>query len=435
VARRLFHISNTRYFGGIPEVIRAENAVLERLRIPQAWVTLRVDDEMHAIERHLNDCLHGVRPISALDQDSLFSRLALFGLYEAERLRPGISPGDSIILHDPLALSLAPYFRNLATRIMWRSHIGHNAFNSHVERGIALLEPFTEALDNVVFHRAEYVWPQLKHDQRVLIIPPGIDPTSPKNLPIDAALQRQLLSGLLTTGSADLADLANGRRWLDGESPSVTLQESGTGWLPTPNTSYLLQVARWDRHKGHAGVVSSFVQQVADALDMHLVLLGPRCQAGFSAPHNVALMSQILQLRSSAPPAVRDRIHIWSFGVAEKESESWCVNLLQRGAHTIIQKSTQEGFGLAVTEAMWKRKVVVASAVGGIKDQIQNGVNGVLSEDVEGGKRWSKDLIWACTSKAQRPLWAEAAHVAAKRYLVDSSVEKLLLALTEFNDL
>lgn len=409
---RIVHVSNDRYFGGVPEVIRGEIKAFARRGVDHAWLTLRLGDRVRVLGKFLNDCLHGVPPRVALAAGEVAAELAAFGRAEAERLRREFAAGDVVMLHDPLALALAPALRASVRRVLWRSHIGADAFDEHVATAAGILGAFVDAADGIVFHRAAYMWPSLHGDARVLVSPPGIDPESPKNMEIGAEVRDRLLPRLLTSGRA-------------GAGP--VLDDHGTGRLPDAEVPYLLQVARWDRHKGHEGLLRGpFLDALATGLDTHhLVLVGPRCVPGFSDPDNLALLRRLRELRDAAPRKVRDRIHLWSFTVGDPPTEGRCVNLLQRGAHTVLQKSTREGFGLSVTEAMWKRKVVVASAAGGLREQISRGVNGVLSPDLDGGAAWSSDVLWACRDTGARPRWAKAAHASAHDFLSSASVERL----------
>jgi trehalose synthase len=139
-------------------------------------------------------------------------------------------------------------------------------------------------------------------------------------------------------------------------------------------------VSRWDRLKDPLGVIEGFVTHVDRGTNAQLVLAGPEPAAVTDDPEGAdALRSCVARWQSLAPEA-RSRIHLALLPMADAEENAAIVNALQRWSTVVVQKSLAEGFGLTVAEAMWKARPVVASRVGGIQDQITDGVNGVLVE-------------------------------------------------------
>jgi trehalose synthase len=120
---------------------------------------------------------------------------------------------------------------------------------------------------------------------------------------------------------------------------------------------------------------------VAAATDAHLVLAGPSVHSVADDPEAAQVLDEVEQAWRQLPHARRSRIHLACLPMADIEENAAIVNALQRHATIVVQKSIMEGFGLTVAEAMWKSRPVVASAVGGIQDQIQDGVTGLLLED------------------------------------------------------
>jgi trehalose synthase len=111
------------------------------------------------------------------------------------------------------------------------------------------------------------------------------------------------------------------------------------------------------------------------------VLAGPDVKGVTDDPEGAVVFEQVEQAWRALPEAVRDRVHLVSLPTVDVEENAAIVNALQRHATIVVQKSLQEGFGLTVTEAMWKARPVVASCVGGIRDQIERGTNGILLDD------------------------------------------------------
>jgi trehalose synthase len=192
----------------------------------------------------------------------------------------------------------------------------------------------------------------------------------------------------------------------------------------------VLQVSRWDPLKGFPGVLAGFAAVAGDHPDVELVLLGPHVDPRRHHPDNAAVRDGLLARRAGLPRAVRDRVHVWSFAPDAGDREATAVNLVQRRATVVTQNSLREAFGLTVTEAMWKRRTVLGAAVGGIRDQLVDGVNGLLSADTGGGPAWSAQLARALADPAARDRWGRAAHDSVRRsHLAGTAVAIQLDAL------
>jgi trehalose synthase len=152
---------------------------------------------------------------------------------------------------------------------------------------------------------------------------------------------------------------------------------------PVPaDARVVLQVSRWDRLKDMTGVLIGFAGHLgAFADDVHLLLAGPDVAGVSDDPEGAAVLESCRCLRAGLDPAARARVHLATLPMDDVDENAHLVNALQRHATVVVQKSLAEGFGLTVTEPMWKARPVVASAVGGIADQIEDGVSGVLMRD------------------------------------------------------
>jgi trehalose synthase len=137
-------------------------------------------------------------------------------------------------------------------------------------------------------------------------------------------------------------------------------------------------VSRWDRLKDPAGVVDAFAGQIAAGTDAHLVLAGPDFTAVSDDPEGSVVFAEVRARREQLSAETRTRVHLALLPMHDAEENAAVVNALQRRSDVICQKSLAEGFGLTVAEAMWKGRPVVASRVGGIQDQITDGVTGML---------------------------------------------------------
>ena len=144
-----------------------------------------------------------------------------------------------------------------------------------------------------------------------------------------------------------------------------------------------MQISRWDPLKDHLGVMTAFSELVDGAAPAgaELVLAGPNVNAVADDPEGAAVLHEILDAWRQLSHVDRRRIQLVNLPMADAEENAAIVDALQRHAAVIVQKSLHEGFGLTVTEAMWKGRPIVASATGGIQDQITDGIHGLLIDD------------------------------------------------------
>jgi trehalose synthase len=142
----------------------------------------------------------------------------------------------------------------------------------------------------------------------------------------------------------------------------------------------VVQVSRWDRLKDPLGVIEGFVEHVGDDEEPHLLLAGPDVAGVADDPEGAEVFAECERAWTELPPAARRRVHLALLPMEDADENAVIVNALQRRADVVVQKSLAEGFGLTVSEAMWKARPVVASDVGGIRDQIEEGVSGMLVE-------------------------------------------------------
>ena len=155
----------------------------------------------------------------------------------------------------------------------------------------------------------------------------------------------------------------------------------GTQPAPAPDVPIVLQASRWDTLKDMPGVMLGFADRLSQMGDAHLILAGPEAIGVADDPEAVGVLDDCRAMWHGLPAMARDRIHLVCVPMADPDEAAAVVNALQRYATVVVQKSLAEGFGLTVAEAMWKGRPVVASAVGGITDQIVSGETGWLLDD------------------------------------------------------
>jgi trehalose synthase len=155
-----------------------------------------------------------------------------------------------------------------------------------------------------------------------------------------------------------------------------------TGGIVPEEARVVLQVSRWDRLKDMPGVMHGFARRL-DRLDddVHLMLAGPDVSGVSDDPEGAEVLAECRSAWADLDPPARERVHLCSLPMDDVDENAHLVNALQRHATVVVQKSLVEGFGLTVTEPMWKGRPVVATRVGGIQDQIVHGESGLLLDD------------------------------------------------------
>jgi trehalose synthase len=241
------------------------------------------------------------------------------------------------------------------------------------------LRPYVELADRYVFSCSGFVWDGLD-EKRTAIIEPSIDPFSPKNYELSDAAVRGLLSAAGLQDGAGAQSEATFPRSDGSTGRIIHRAELAEEESITPDAPLVLQVSRWDLLKDPEGVMQGFVDHVSGLCDAHLMLAGPSVKDVADDPEGLETYEAVLDKWKGLPAAARKRIHLVTLPMDDVEENAVMVNALQRRCDVAVQKSLAEGFGLTVSEAMWKARPVVASRVGGIQDQIIDGVTGCLVE-------------------------------------------------------
>jgi trehalose synthase len=214
------------------------------------------------------------------------------------------------------------------------------------------------------------------------VIPPCIDPLSPKNQELSVADVDALLGAANVLAIRPPKDV---RVALAGGDPiRVRRRAEIVEDAPTPpGAPLVVQVSRWDRLKDHAGVLRGFARHVHRDLDAHLLLVGPKVSGVTDDPEGAEVLRDVTEAWRRLRPSTRARVHLVSLPTRDRVENALVVNAIQRRADVAVQKSLAEGFGLTVAEAMWKRRPIVASRVGGIQDQVVDGRSGLLIEPAD----------------------------------------------------
>jgi trehalose synthase len=376
--RTIWNVTSTAVGGGVAEMLQVIVGYVEDLGIAIGWVVITGDAEFFAITKRLHNQIHGQMsggPISAREADHYAQMLAA----NAVELLPRIRPGDLVLLHDPQTAGLATALAGAGARVAWRSHIGVDWVNGATQAAWGFLRPHLDAVEGYVFSRRQYV-PAWVPGHKVWIIPPSIDPFSPKNQDLDGRTVEAILATIgVLDGAAPDGRTAFVRS--DGSAGTVTrlAEISGEG-RPRPDDPLVVQVSRWDRLKDMSGVMAGFASHVAPGGSGYLVLAGPAVTGVADDPEGAAVFAECLLAWRNLPGSTRARVLLVTLPLEDVDENAAMVNALQRHAAVITQKSLAEGFGLTVAEGMWKGRPVVGSEVGGITDQIVPGT-GILLAD------------------------------------------------------
>lgn len=391
LARRVtWNVNSTAIGGGVAEMLTPILAYARGAGIDMRWLVIGGDEPFFQVTKRLHNYLHGDP-----GDGGIFGaeELRAYGdtiARNARELAEVISPGDVVILHDPQTAGLCAPLRARGAAVIWRSHIGAESVNKYVVRGWEFLRPLIAEAHAYVFSRRASVPPELDAG-RVQIIPPSIDPLSPKNQPLAPHATLAILRKVGLVGGESSGQAATFRR-LDGSWGRIDhhCDIQRTGPPPSLETPLVVQVSRWDRLKDPLGVMHGFAERVVRRHSAHLVLAGPTVRSVADDPESREVLDEVEWAWRKLPHFERSRIHLACLPMADVEENGAIVNALQRHAAVIVQKSLQEGFGLTVTEAMWKGRSVVASAVGGIQDQIEDGTSGLLLPDPHDGTTFGR---------------------------------------------
>jgi len=418
LARRLggrvvWNVSSTAAGGGVAEMLQSLLGYVRSTDVDARWLVIQGSAEFFRMTKRLHHALHGARgdgsSLGGAEHDVYMAILR----QNAIELRGQIMPGDVVILHDPQTAGLAPALLEVGTYVLWRCHIGADHQNAETALGWQFLQPYLDNVKRMVFSRDTYV-PERYRDGRAVVIQPSIDIFSAKNADFDENTTRSILVhvGLIEGPSPSSRHLGFTRSddtpgRVERRADIVRLGRA-TEW----ETPLVVQVSRWDPLKDMTGVLRAFAALVEQhaGLDADLVLAGPNVHAIADDPEGPAVFAEVLRAFREQPQAIRAHIHLAMLPTADIEENAAIVNALQRHATVVVQKSLHEGFGLTVTEAMWKSRPVVASAVGGIRDQIEDEVSGLLVHDPTDLRAFAIAIHRAITDPALASRLGRCAH-------------------------
>ena len=305
--RTVWNISSTAVGGGVAEMLQVLLGYVEDFDIRSRWMVITGDAEFFVFTKRLHNQIHGKDaggPVTEAEAAHYERMLAA----NAAELVELIRPGDLVLLHDPQTAGLAAPLAEAGALVAWRCHIGVDWVNDATEAAWSFLRPQLAPARGFVFSRAEYVPPWIPADQ-VAIIPPSIDPYSPKNQYLDddtvlgILAQIGVLAGVAADGHASFTRRAGGTGVVD-RAAEITGDSR-----PGPADPLVVQVSRWDQLKdmpgGHARASPT---TSPPACGGYLLLVGPAVAGVTDDPEGAAVFGDCLLQWHDLPDAVRARV-------------------------------------------------------------------------------------------------------------------------------
>lgn len=322
--RSFLHVNSTRFGGGVAEILARLVPIMADLGIKAAWEVIEGDPEFFATTKAFHNALQGTEQVFT---ESMLEHYLGVNRKNAERLKPA---SDLVLIHDPQPAAMIEA-RPREGKWVWRCHID---LSNPQRRAWAFLRRYVLKYDAAVFSLPAFAQ-QLPIPQ--FLAYPSIDPLAEKNRPLSKKEIAKILQALQVPEDRPI----------------------------------LLQVSRFDRFKDPVGVINAY-RMVKRYHDVRLVLAGG---GAADDPEGAGVLAEVRNAAGRDPDIL----------VLDLPSNAHLqINALQRAATIVIQKSTREGFGLTVAEAMWKGKPVIGGAIGGITAQILYGVTGYTVNSVEG---------------------------------------------------
>jgi trehalose synthase len=378
----VLNVNSTGAGGGVAEMLQTLLSYARGAGIDARWLVIEGDPAFFAITKRIHNGLYGSSGDGGELGEAEHRHFEHVLRRNADELLALVRRGDVVVIHDPQPSALLAAAMSAGARVVWRCHVGLDRPNEWSERAWEFLRPYLADADAVVVSRAAFA-PPWADPADVHVIPPSIDPFSAKNEPVSLRNARLTLSyvGLLDGSIEGSPAVPFARR--DGSPGRINRRVDvlQTGPPPPADVPLVVQISRWDRMKDMGGVMNGFVRNVDPSLGAHLLLCGPVVTGVADDPEAAEVLDECMGLWRELPQAARSRVHLACIPMADSDENAAIVNAIQRHASVVVQKSLAEGFGLTVAEAMWKRRPVVASAVGGIVDQIEDGTHGLLVQD------------------------------------------------------
>jgi trehalose synthase len=420
--RTVWLVNSTARGGGVAEMLPPIVRMLRDLGVRAEWAAIgSPDPAFFVLTKHLHNLIHGVG-----EAELGSAERALFewvNRANAEALAPLLRPGDVLVVHDPQPLPLACMLRQLVPlTTVWRCHIGVDLSNAATEAAWRFLDPYLDAYDRAVFSAPEYIPGTLAG--RASVIRPGIDPLASKNreLPLRDTVEVLCNGGMIPCPGPTVSAPFSARvQRLGPDGMFAPADAESFGLLTRP---IVTQISRWDRLKGFLPLMQAFARfrcslgpsaaepgTAARRLELtRLVLAGPNPDAVQDDPEAVEVLAELRSAYLRLSAAAQADIAVLSVPLHVPDQSALIINALQRASTIVVQNSLREGFGLTITEAMWKGVPVLSnSRACGPRQQIRDGIDGMLVRDPENELELEQALAAMLADPVRLATWGRAA--------------------------
>jgi trehalose synthase len=341
--KRVLHVNATAYGGGVAELLSTHVPLLRDVGIEADWQVMHGSDEFFAVTKHVHNALQGAEIEWTSAMEHTYLERVLDNALQLE------GEWDYVVIHDPQPAAMLEYARNQgvahdSTKWIWRCHIDLTDADPAVWN---FFQPFVEQYDASVWTMPEFVPASMPRD-RTVFAPPCIDPLSVKNL----------------------------------ELPRPFVEEITRQYGIRPRDPLIVQVSRFDPWKDPIGVIEAFRIVREEFPTAQLLLAGSMATDDPEGFH----YWELTDAARAGDPDVHLLSNIQQVGAVQ-------INAFQRAADVVVQKSLREGFGLTVSEALWKGRPVVGGRCGGITMQIEDGKYGYLVDSAEDAAKRTADLL------------------------------------------
>lgn len=366
---KILHVSSTYEGGGVAEILTKMVPLTQALGLETKWLVIEGNPDFFQCTKLFHNLLQGMR--APYPSSAALRSYEETNAQNAERLRSELEQADVVFVHDPQPLPLISHCPHRKGKWIWRCHIDLSSGSRSLWK---YLRKFTDLYDATIFSLEDFVRPL---PSQIYLIPPSIDPLSEKNIPLDAEEVRSVYQGFK----------------IDTERPIA------------------LQISRFDAFKDPLGVIQAYRMAKKYLPSLQLVLAGG---GATDDPEGAQILAEVQQAAEGDAD-----VHVLFLPPAPR-----VVNALQRGADIVLQKSLREGFGLTVTEALWKERAVIAGDTGGIRLQVFDHYTGFLVNTPEGAALRLRHLMQSPDLRAE--LGAQGKRLVKDNFLITRHLREYL---------
>ena len=417
--RRVWMLNSTAIGGGVAEMMPRLVSIFRELGIPTEWAVMRPRaPEFFRLTKRLHELIHGEGdPRLGPTERELYEAVSSEC---AASLRTLLAPDDILVVHDPQPLGAGAMLKQtLGLHTIWRCHIGLEEDSPTARAAWSFLQPYADRYDRAIFSAPEYIRDFLAG--RASVMSPTIDPLSHKN----RELSPHKLAGVLCNSA--LTKTEHPVLTPPFQHPVLRLQPDGT-LLPADRRTdigllfrpVVTQISRWDSLKGFRPLLDGFraLKRRAKSATpprhrrrleiVRLALAGPDPSSIQDDPGARETLRDLTDAFRALEPHEHADIGVFALPLHSVKENALMVNALQRCSTVVVQNSLREGFGLTVTEAMWKAVPVLGTRAWGLRQQIRDGLDGRLVSDPADPEEIARTLDEMLADPAQRFAWGQS---------------------------